>query len=71
MFLLNTILVKKKISFFLRNRILYIYIFKVNYSWVSNLGGGGKLRYEFEIFKCQFQFLYSNNWKIKAIYFLY
>ena len=40
-------------KFFLRNRILSIYIFQVNYSRVSNLGEG-KLRYEFEIFKCQF-----------------
>ena len=53
MFLLNTILAKKKISFFLRNRILSVYIFKVNYSRVSNLLEG-KLRYDFEIFQCQF-----------------
>ena len=42
---MDTIFVKKKISFFLSIRILSIYIFKVNYySRVSNLGEG-KLRF--------------------------
>ena len=59
MFLLYTILVKKKISFFLRNRILSISIFKVNYSLVISNLGEGKLRYEFEI--VNFQFLNPNN----------
>ena len=57
MFLLNTILVKK---IGLMNRMLSIYIIKVNYSWVSNLGEG----------KLQFS-IFVLNWKIKPIDYLY
>ena len=54
---------------FQRNRILSTNIFKVNYSWVSNLGEG-KLWY-WDFLCVNFQFLYSNNWKIKTIDYLY